>query len=215
MHLDRRFRLPSYRALQAQRDAEAAQRIAIKTASDVLHKRAACELLPSDEVSAFNGNVRPEITEADCRGKKPAAQKEEANAPAEATQPREFKAGDRVRLVDNRDYNWVPIGTECTVLETRLSGCRVALADGTQAVWSRCRLELVEPSKPTADADADGWIEHDGSCMPVESDALVCVCLRNGMRYSTPDRAGFWKANWYVEADVVSPYDIVAYRVIG
>ncbi len=61
----------------------------------------------------------------------------------------------------------------------------------------------------TAKPDADGWIAHDGTGLPVFPDAFVQIRTRGGAE-STPSSAGQWE---WVHGEIPWVGDIVAYRV--
>lgn len=68
MHIDRRFRLPSYRAMVEQQDAEENKRKLLCWQNTA--RKSGIELHSVDaDIAAFNGKVDSHITEADCRGK--------------------------------------------------------------------------------------------------------------------------------------------------
>lgn len=68
---------------------------------------------------------------------------------------------------------------------------------------------------PQAREQISGWIEHDGTGLPVAIDALVKVRQRDGWVSPNYLRAGLWSAghdNWQ-RGKRRKMYDIVEYRL--
>lgn len=88
-----------------------------------------------------------------------------------------------------------------------------AFAKALAAGLAAYREAMGGVAAPVAVADAEGWIEHDGKGMPVDSGTIVNCKFRDGDECGGY-RAGFWHESnsWWVHRG--DPDDIVAYRVL-
>jgi hypothetical protein len=120
----------------------------------------------------------------------------------------EIRVGDLVRVT--ADCSWFGVVMTVTDIRDDIAGCG-------DVKFRLSSLEKYTPEARQPKADAEGWITHDGTCMPVAAETVVEVKKRHGSVFQQMD-AGYWAAsgtNCWVIGECHEGFDIVAYRVVG